>query len=58
MLPAALHTLAFAAALTTVAFAQPVPRTPDEVLILEDNFDSFNLTLWKHELTLSGEGNW
>ena len=29
-----------------------------EVLIFEDNFTTFNLSLWKHELTLSGEGNW
>ena len=29
-----------------------------EVLIFEDNFTHFNLSVWKHELTLSGEGNW
>jgi beta-glucanase (GH16 family) len=29
-----------------------------EVLIFEEKFDTFNLSLWKHELTLSGEGNW
>lgn len=29
-----------------------------EVLIFEDNFTNLNLSLWKHELTLSGEGNW
>jgi hypothetical protein len=30
-----------------------------EILVFEDNFtSSFNLSLWKHELTLSGEGNW
>ncbi len=28
------------------------------VLALEDNFDDFNLSLWKHELTLGGGGNW
>ena len=28
------------------------------VLALEDDFDDFNLTLWKHELTLGGGGNW
>ena len=27
-------------------------------LALEDNFDTFNLSLWKHVITLSGEGNW
>ena len=25
---------------------------------LEDEFDTFNLSLWKHEITLSGGGNW
>ena len=28
------------------------------VLTLEDEFDTFNLSLWKHEITLSGGGNW
>jgi beta-glucanase (GH16 family) len=27
-------------------------------LALEDNFNTFNLSLWKHEITLSGGGNW
>ncbi|XP_019855204.1 PREDICTED: beta-1,3-glucan-binding protein-like [Amphimedon queenslandica] len=30
----------------------------DLVLALEDEFKTFNLSLWKHELTLSGGGNW
>ena len=30
----------------------------DLVLALEDEFNTFNLSLWKHELTLSGGGNW
>jgi hypothetical protein len=29
-----------------------------EVLIFEDNFTTFNLSLWKHELTMSGGMNW
>ena len=29
-----------------------------EVLIFEDNFTTFNLSLWKHELTLDGDMNW
>mgnify|MGYP000874438770 CR=1 FL=1 len=29
-----------------------------EKLIFEDNFDSFDLKTWEHELTLSGGGNW
>ena len=28
------------------------------MLTLEDDFDDFNLSLWKHELTLGGGGNW
>lgn len=27
-------------------------------LVLEDNFDSFDLSLWQHQLTLGGGGNW
>jgi len=27
-------------------------------LILEDNFDTFNFDLWKHEITAGGGGNW
>ena len=27
-------------------------------LALVDDFDDFNLSLWKHEITLSGGGNW
>ena len=30
----------------------------DLVLALEDEFDTFNLSLWKHEITLAGGGNW
>ena len=28
------------------------------VLALEDDFDDFNLSLWKHQITLGGGGNW
>lgn len=27
-------------------------------LLFEDNFDSFDLTVWHHEITLGGGGNW
>ena len=27
-------------------------------VVLSDEFDDFNLSLWKHEITLSGGGNW
>lgn len=40
----------------TLSFA--VAALSQEVLIFEDNFTTFNLSLWKHELTLGGEGNW
>lgn len=30
----------------------------DLQLVLEDNFDTFNLSLWQHQLTLGGGGNW
>lgn len=29
-----------------------------ENLIFEDNFDSLDYKMWKHEITLSGGGNW
>ncbi len=34
-----------------------VATTQGLVLSLEDNFDDFDLSLWKHELTLGGGGN-
>jgi beta-glucanase (GH16 family) len=52
--PASLATLA---SLLAFSIARAAPG-PGEVLIFEDTFDSLNLTVWKHELTLSGEGNW
>lgn len=45
------------AALAIGSGVQAAPG-PNEVLIFEDNFNNFNLSLWKHEITLSGEGNW
>jgi hypothetical protein len=27
-------------------------------LIFEDNFTNFNFSKWKHDITLSGGGNW
>ena len=43
--------VATAAALAALGRAQ-------ETLIFEENFTSFNLSLWKHELTLNGDMNW
>lgn len=31
---------------------------PGEVLIFSDSFTTLNTSLWKHEITLSGGGNW
>jgi hypothetical protein len=42
---------AVAGAMLGVASARTGPA-PGDVLILEDDFTNFNLTLWKHELTL------
>ena len=43
----------FALALALLGYA-----CAQDVLVFEDNFTTFNLSVWKHELTLSGEGNW
>jgi len=29
-----------------------------ETLIFSDDFDKLNMKTWKHELTMSGGGNW
>lgn len=52
-------TLAAAAAAASLARPALGKNVRDnEVLIFEDTFDKFNLSIWKHEITLSGEGNW
>ena len=33
-------------------------QSDDLQLVLEDNFDTFDLSLWQHQLTLGGGGNW
>jgi beta-glucanase (GH16 family) len=53
--------LAAASALAPAAFVVTAGRTgplPGDVLIFEDNFTSFNFSVWKHEITLAGDGNW
>jgi len=30
----------------------------DESIVFEDNFDTLNFSKWKHEITMSGGGNW
>ena len=49
--------LLFFAALLFVSVAVDAASS-ELVLALEDDFDDFNLTLWKHELTMGGGGNW
>ena len=39
-------------------FALCAACAQDYQLVLEDNFDSFDLSLWQHQLTLGGGGNW
>ena len=43
--------------LAFLASALAVTR-PELVLVLEDDFTDFNLSLWKHELNLGGGGNY
>lgn len=31
---------------------------PQEVLIWSDEFNTLNLSKWKHEITMGGGGNW
>ena len=51
--------LLFAIANTVTASDTDMERDPPGMtLTLEDNFDDFNLSLWKHEITLAGGGNW
>ena len=50
-----LRAAAAVAALAAGALARPAPG---EVLIFEDTFTTLNTSLWKHEITLSGGGNW
>lgn len=29
-----------------------------EMLVFEDNFKDFDLSVWKHDITMAGGGNW
>ncbi len=46
------------AVLLRPTLAQVPPIGPDETLVFEDTFDDFNFSVWRHEQTLSGGGNW
>ena len=41
-----------------MAIIDPTPQPCTSRLILDDEFEEFNLTRWKHEITLGGGGNW
>lgn len=45
-------------ALFCLSLAATVGGERQMQLILEDDFNQFNLSLWKHEITLGGGGNW
>lgn len=56
----ALRGAAVSAVLCLASAASPPPIGPNEAIIFADHFSGplLNTSVWKHELTLSGEGNW
>lgn len=46
----------YSKALTIVALTQGIQAA--EKLILDEEFNTLNFTRWKHEITMSGGGNW
>ena len=48
---------ALSALAALAAAVAPPPIGPTEAIVFQDDFNSLDLTIWKHELTLSGEGN-
>lgn len=50
-----------AARVTTDYRGSPAPPSfgpaPGEVLVFSDEFDALNMSVWKHEITLTGGGN-
>ena len=47
-----------ASKLAAVLLALSSVAAQDYELVLDENFDTFNLSLWQHQLTLGGGGNW
>lgn len=47
-----------ASKLATVLLALSTVSAQDYELALDENFDTFNLSLWQHQLSLGGGGNW
>jgi len=50
--------LFFLLALANSLFSLPNDNWPNLHIVFEDDFNSFNLSVWQHELTLGGGGNW
>ena len=40
------------------AFALMGAVATADQLVWEDNFDTFDMRTWKHEITMGGGGNW
>lgn len=41
-----------------LCLAAPSAVSGQSTLIFGDEFDSLNMTRWKHEITMGGGGNW
>jgi len=52
--------LAASAVVSAALAAAPPPIGPNEKIVFQDDFSGplLDTSIWKHELTLSGEGNW
>ena len=46
------------AAFLTIVFTGTISRCQDWELAFDEEFNKFDLSVWKHEITLSGGGNW
>lgn len=46
------------AALLTIISTSTISRCQDWELAFDEEFNKFDLSVWKHEITLSGGGNW
>jgi len=44
--------------LVAAAVALATATAAAEVLVFDDEFETLNTTVWRHELTLAGGGNW
>ncbi|ORX67351.1 gram negative bacteria binding protein 2 [Basidiobolus meristosporus CBS 931.73] len=53
--PVLLRPAGFLAFLLLLAFAQVIAARQ---LVFQDDFDTFDVSVWRHDITLSGGGNW